>query len=80
MAGLIRGIWTCAQRAAGWARARRDPGGAWSAIDQATKQATMRSLERGESVNVFFGLDLTNTRNRGAAFGALEGRGEVVAR
>ena len=33
---------------------------------------------RGESVNVFFGLDLTNTRNRGVAFGALEGSGAVV--
>jgi signal peptidase II len=30
-------------------------------------------------VNVFFGLDLTNTRNTCVAFGALEGGGLVVA-
>ena len=47
-------------------------------LDQATKQAAVASLERGESVNVFFALDLTNTRNRGVAFGALEGRGAIV--
>jgi signal peptidase II len=30
-------------------------------------------------VNVFFGLDITNARNTGVAFGALEGGGLVVA-
>ena len=45
------------------------------AIDQAAKQAVVHSLDRGESVDVFFGLDLTNTRNTGVAFGAFEGRG-----
>ncbi len=30
-------------------------------------------------MNVFFGLDLTNTRNTGVAFGALEGAGLIVA-
>jgi signal peptidase II len=49
------------------------------ALDQSTKQVAVASLERGESVNVFFALDLTNTRNRGVAFGALEGSGAVVA-
>ena len=49
------------------------------ALDQATKQAAVASLERGESNNVFFGLDFTNTRNTGVAFGALEGGGLVVA-
>ncbi len=49
------------------------------ALDQATKLAVDSSFVRGESVNVFFGLDITNTRNRGVAFGALEGRGEIVA-
>ena len=33
------------------------------------------NIERGEQVNVFFGLDLTNTRNTGVAFGAFEGGG-----
>ena len=48
------------------------------ALDQATKLLITESLSRGESVNVFFGLDLTNTRNTGVAFGALEGNGTVV--
>jgi signal peptidase II len=62
---------------AGWARA-----GATAALvvvlDQATKQLVIHSLERGESVDVFPGLELTNTRNTGVAFGALEGSGVVV--
>lgn len=49
------------------------------AIDQATKQLASSNIERGHDVNVFFGLDLTNTRNTGVAFGALEGAGLVVA-
>jgi signal peptidase II len=49
------------------------------AIDQATKQLANARIDRGEEVNVFFGLDLTNTRNTGVAFGALEGGGLVVA-
>jgi signal peptidase II len=49
------------------------------AIDQATKQLAVSNIDRGEQVNVFFGLDLTNARNTGVAFGALEGGGVVVA-
>jgi signal peptidase II len=49
------------------------------AIDQGTKQAAISDIDRGEQVNVFLGLDLTNTRNTGVAFGALEGGGVVVA-
>jgi signal peptidase II len=52
--------------------------GAIVAIDQATKQAVVASIPRGENENVFFGLDLTNTRNTGVAFGALQGGGLVV--
>jgi signal peptidase II len=48
------------------------------ALDQATKQLAIHGLERGESVNVFLGLDITNTRNSGVAFGALQGGGVVV--
>jgi signal peptidase II len=48
------------------------------AVDQATKQLANANIERGEEVNVFFGLDLTNTRNTGVAFGALEGAGLAV--
>jgi signal peptidase II len=49
------------------------------AVDQVTKQLADSNIERGHEVNVFFGLDLTNTRNTGVAFGALEGAGLVVA-
>jgi signal peptidase II len=49
------------------------------ALDQATKQLAVANIDRGEQVNVFFGLDLTNTRNTGVAFGAFEGGGLVVA-
>jgi signal peptidase II len=49
------------------------------ALDQATKQAIVDSLRRGESTNVFLGIDLTNTRNTGVAFGALQGAGLLVA-
>jgi signal peptidase II len=48
------------------------------AVDQATKQIANANIERGGEVNVFFGLDLTNTRNTGVAFGALEGAGLAV--
>lgn len=52
--------------------------GAIVALDQASKQLVVTSLRRGEEVNVFLGLDLTNTRNRGVAFGVLEGDGLLV--
>jgi signal peptidase II len=47
-------------------------------LDQATKQIAVNSIERGEKVNVFFGIDLTNVRNEGVAFGALAGGGVVI--
>jgi signal peptidase II len=49
------------------------------AADQATKQIAIASVERGESVNVFLGLDITNTRNTGVAFGAFEDGGVLLA-
>jgi signal peptidase II len=52
--------------------------GAVVALDQATKQAAIASIPRDHRSNVFFGLDLTNTRNTGVAFGALQGGGLVV--
>ena len=48
------------------------------AVDQATKQLAIASVDRGASENVFFGIDITNSRNSGVAFGALEGGGLVV--
>jgi signal peptidase II len=52
--------------------------GATVALDQASKQAVVTSLRRGEHVNVFLGVDLTNTRNEGVAFGALEDGGLLL--
>ena len=48
-------------------------------VDQATKQWATSRIERGEELDVFFGLDLTNTRNTGVAFGVFEGGGAIVA-
>jgi signal peptidase II len=48
------------------------------AVDQITKQIAATSVAHGESVNVFFGLDITNIRNKGIAFGALKGAGLLV--
>jgi signal peptidase II len=48
------------------------------ALDQVTKQLAVERIDRGEQVNVFLGLDMTNTRNTGVAFGAFEGGGLVL--
>jgi signal peptidase II len=48
------------------------------AIDQATKQLADSRIDRGHDVNVFLGLDFTNTRNTGVAFGAFQGGGLLV--
>ena len=45
------------------------------ALDQGAKQLVMHSLARGESRNVFFGIELTNVRNKGVAFGVFGGGG-----
>ena len=47
-------------------------------LDQITKQIAVASIARGDSVNVFFELDITNIRNKGVAFGALKGAGLAV--
>jgi len=46
--------------------------------DQVTKAIAVASLERGEEVNVFLGLDMTYVRNEGVAFGALSGGGALL--
>jgi signal peptidase II len=48
-------------------------------LDQASKQLVEARIERGGTVDVFPGLELTNSRNTGVAFGALEGAGLLVA-
>jgi signal peptidase II len=47
-------------------------------LDQLSKAWALSSLDRGEKVNVFIGIDLTNVRNEGIAFGAFAGSGLVV--
>lgn len=47
-------------------------------VDQASKAAVIANVARGEHDNIFFGLELTNSRNRGVAFGALSGGGILV--
>jgi signal peptidase II len=64
-------------RASGWARAAATAA-AVAGVDQASKAAAVASLRPGESVDVFFGIDLTLVRNRGVAFGALAGTGGTV--
>jgi signal peptidase II len=48
------------------------------AVDQGTKQLVVHSLARDEHRNVFFGIELTNVRNKGVAFGAFGGGGLPV--
>jgi signal peptidase II len=48
------------------------------AVDEATKQLVVASIDRGEKINVFFGIDLTYVRNNGVAFGALAGGGGLI--
>jgi signal peptidase II len=48
------------------------------AVDQVSKAIAVASLERGEEVNVFLGLDMTYVRNEGVAFGALSDGGPVL--
>ena len=48
------------------------------AADQITKQLAINSLDPGDKVNVFFGIDLVSVRNTGVAFGALSGGGWLV--
>jgi signal peptidase II len=49
------------------------------AVDQATKQLADSGVDRGESASVFPGLEISNTRNTGVAFGFFEGGGAIVA-
>ena len=49
-------------------------------VDQLTKSIVRSSLAPGESRKVIAGvLDITNTHNKGVAFGALAGGGAIVA-
>jgi signal peptidase II len=43
------------------------------AVDQVTKQLAVNGIERGEPIDVLFGFELSNVRNKGVAFGLLAG-------
>jgi len=49
------------------------------ALDQVTKALVKDEVLPGEHVDLFLGLQLSNVRNTGVAFGALEGAGLAVA-
>jgi len=49
------------------------------AVDQATKQLAATRIAPYDKVDVIPGLQFTNTRNTGVAFGALAGGGLIVA-
>src|SRR3954464_5177911 len=65
-------------RSDAWRRAAITAG-CFMALDQITKQIAISSIKRGDSINVFFGIDLTNVRNTGVAFGAFAGGGGLVS-
>jgi signal peptidase II len=62
---------------AGWAAALA-VAGAVVALDQASKAAIHATIDPGERVSLFLGIDLVNVSNSGIAFGFLGGDGDVV--
>lgn len=46
--------------------------------DQVSKVLVTGSLDRGEHIDVFLGIELTYVRNKGVAFGAFGGGGTAV--
>jgi len=65
------------ERLRGWSLALATVG-VVVALDQMTKAWVVSDIERGERINVFFGIDLVRVKNTGVAFGALSGRGAIV--
>jgi signal peptidase II len=49
------------------------------ALDQITKQIAVANVERGEHAGLFPGLEISNTRNTGVAFGVFQDGGTIVA-
>jgi signal peptidase II len=64
-------------RERGWALALATVG-VVVAIDQLTKAWVRATVSPHEHINVFFGLDITQVKNTGVAFGALSGSGALV--
>jgi signal peptidase II len=63
---------------AGWRRALAVCGTV-VLVDQVTKAIVVSSLAVGQRENIVLGFDLTNTTNRGLAFGIGHGQGFVLA-
>jgi signal peptidase II len=66
-----------ASRVPGWAAALA-VAGAVVVLDQASKAAIRATIDPGEHVSVFLGIDLVHVTNSGIAFGFLGGDGDVV--
>ena len=47
-------------------------------FDQVTKQVAVATVDPGHPQQIIFGIDLTNVRNRGVAFGLLGSGGDLV--
>jgi signal peptidase II len=47
--------------------------------DQLVKELVRSGIERGETRDLFAGVELVNTRNTGVAFGQLQGAGLIVS-
>jgi signal peptidase II len=61
----------------GWATALT---GLVVALDQATKQIAIANIKPGEPIEIIFGFEVANVRNKGVAFGLLSGgEGLVLA-
>ncbi len=48
------------------------------ALDQVTKQIAISIVDPGDPKQIIFGIDLTNVRNSGVAFGLFGGGGDLV--
>ena len=60
-----------------WARAA-SVAGLIVAADQVTKQLVVNSVDPGRPVEVIFGIELSNVRNSGIAFGLLKGSSDAL--
>jgi signal peptidase II len=47
-------------------------------VDQVTKQIAISAVDPGHPDQIIFGIDITNVRNRGVAFGLFGGGGDLV--
>ena len=48
------------------------------AVDQIAKQLVVDNVDRGEPIELIFGIEISNVRNTGIAFGLLEGSSDAL--